>query len=182
MRFNPIVNVRAYCPVKYNWLHQVYEEFLPIIPPEMEAMVQNLMTDAVNLTRIITERRLFSEIFFVFTFPNKGNPLSFFFSIVTFSWEIHLYIFTFFFFVCLFVCSLCGTEVPKPCTNQAFPSQWHAGLQKRLPWVCTWGCSVLLEFYGSGHRFRVSIFWGVSFDTKRLTIHVFAINFAKTWR
>lgn len=45
----------------------------------MEAMVQNLMTDSVNLTHIITKISLFAEIFFVFTFPNKGNSLSFFF-------------------------------------------------------------------------------------------------------
>lgn len=62
-------------------------------------MAQDLMTYAVNLTCVITERSLFVEIFFVFTISNKGNPLSFS-SIATFSWKIYLYIFTFFLFVC----------------------------------------------------------------------------------
>lgn len=81
--------------------HQVYEEFLPVIPPEMEVVVQDLMTYTVNLTHIVTERSLFVEIVFVFVIPNKGNSLLFSFT-GTFSWNIHLYIFTFFLFVCLY--------------------------------------------------------------------------------
>jgi len=85
--------------VKYNRLHQGYEEFLPVIPPEKAVMVQDPMTYAVNLTPSVTEGSLFVEIFFVFTIPNKRNSLSFSF-IATFSWKIYLYICSFFLFVC----------------------------------------------------------------------------------
>lgn len=88
----------------------------------MEAMVQNLMTDSVNLTHIITKISSFAEIFFVFTFPNKGNSLSFFFFyIVTFSWEIQLYIFTFCFFVCMF--SVRHRRISKTMYKPGFASQ-----------------------------------------------------------
>lgn len=127
-------------------------------------MVQDLMTYIVNLTHIITEISLFVETLFVFTIPNKGNSLSFSF-VATFSWKIHLYIFTFF----LFVCSLWGTEdISKQCMNQAFPSQCDMLVFKGLSCMCTWDCTATLEFFGSGHRFRVPEFWGVSCDTNGL--------------
>lgn len=53
-----------------------------------------------ELHSYFTERSLFVEIFFVFTHPNRGSSLSFSF-IATFSWNILLYVFTFF-FVCMF--------------------------------------------------------------------------------
>lgn len=161
---NSIVSWRPCHAVKYNRLHQGYEEFLPVIPPEMELVAQDLMTYAVNLTCVITERSLFVEIFFVFTISNKGNPLSFS-SIATFSWKIYLYIFTFF----LFVCSLWGTEeTSKQCMNQAFPSQCDILVFKELSWMCTWDCTAKLEFFRSSRRSRAHEFWGVPFDTNYL--------------
>lgn len=73
----------------------------------MEAMVQNLMTDSVNLTHIITKISSFAEIFFVFTFPNKGNSLSFFFLYC----DIFLgdsIVYFYFLFFCLYV--LCEAQ------------------------------------------------------------------------
>lgn len=72
----------------------------------MEAMVQNLMTDSVNLTHIITKRSLFAEIFFVFTFPNKGNSLSVFLYCDIFLGDSFVYFY--FLFFCLYV--LCEAQ------------------------------------------------------------------------